>query len=199
MTGKTHKIVGMATGMTVANIVLKGNDELINSCFLVAASYYGSSLPDIDVSKRVISISPFTLLSRKIYRFVAKCAVGFGNDVYFANTIKHRGIMHSLFIFPPIAMIFLIINFLLKIVMTKFIDVSIITTYINMIFIGMVCGVLSHIFLDMLNPQGICLFSPLSNRRYNIANIKIFSFGEALLRWLCIIILIVAILLRIYL
>lgn len=44
-----------------------------------------------------------------------------------------------------------------------------------------ICGVFSHIILDMLNSSGVPVFYPISKKRTNLAKIKLGGIGEKLI------------------
>lgn len=47
---------------------------------------------------------------------------------------------------------------------------------------GWYFGVMSHLLLDLLNPQGIPLFAPISKKKYRLAEITTGGAGETILR-----------------
>lgn len=152
MMSRTHITGGLGIGYTIFN-----NIDLLNvnlhddKTFLLvtAGLVFGSLIPDIDHPKSKFS------LSNKAISFIP------------SRLLKHRGFTHS--ILGAITITGLS-KLALALSGVSSVNQAILT---KSIFIG----ILTHIFLDMLTPSGICLFSP-SNKRVSIGSIKTKSLGE---------------------
>lgn len=157
MKATTHVIGAIAIGYTILNNVDILNVNLSNEkvfTIVTAGLIFGGLLPDIDTQKSYISNK---------YK-PAKYSVSL--------LLKHRGFTHSLIGAVSISI-------LLGLLLNRFLS-----KYNSIIFMKSLCiGIISHIFLDMLNPQGICLFYPYK-KRYSIGNFKIGGFGETILKFI---------------
>lgn len=150
MNYKTHLLGGLLAGSIVA---FKLNMQINNLPVILAASSFGSLLPDLDhkmsyISKRMQTTSYVT---RKI--------------------TKHRGITHS-----PVFMALVVI------VLNEQINISINDIKSKVIYISLYAGIISHIFLDMFNKRGVPLFFPLSRNNISFGNIKTGGFMENIVR-----------------
>jgi membrane-bound metal-dependent hydrolase YbcI (DUF457 family) len=81
---------------------------------------------------------------------------------------SHRGIFHSII---TLLIVFPIIVFLLRYISKKFRNIKDDLT-INITTSTYLIGVIGsyiHLFMDLLNPQGLVLFSPISSTRYTLS------------------------------
>ena len=135
MLGRTHIIGGVATAAIIGTGPVG-----------IAASVFGSLLPDID--------HPTSKMGRKI--------------PLLPKLMKHRGITHSLLF---VGLVYLVLVTLIG----KYSETQYPELYM------MIPGMLSHIFLDMLNRHGVQLLFPFSDK-IKIPVIKIKTGGA--MEWL---------------
>ncbi len=100
--------------------------EMFGNPLSIVLSAAGSVLPDIDTYSKSIATKITFSSSKNRY-------------------LKHRGIMHSLFVPASIFLVYFAI-------------------YKNAMILPFVVGYLSHLFLDMFTPSGVPIFMPLYNR-----------------------------------
>ena len=160
MLGKTH----IAVGTTLATVTAATVGVEITPTFLIAASI-GSLFPDIDHPKGMLNqkILPVHdgIMKSTMYGAIAFSIIYLGKGkidflmigllvpLLIAIAIsKHRGIMHSLLCLLWCGLILLLTNKLYGINIT----------------IPFELGVISHILLDMFNPQGVELLWPLNKK-----------------------------------
>ena len=101
--------------------------EMFRNPLSIVLSAAGSVLPDVDTYSKSIA---------------TKITFSNGKNRY----LKHRGIMHSLFMPTLIFLVYFVI-------------------YKNTMILPFVVGYLSHLFLDMFTPSGIPIFMPLYNKK----------------------------------
>lgn len=134
MNGRTHLIVGLATGIAIASQikidpVQQLTTNAVNSAFVwlgvIVAAGFGSLLPDIDHPRSVLS--------------------GWlpGAGLLRLGT-RHRGLTHSVI---PLMVVALAV--LVSTMPGKAVNFAI------------MAGMISHLILDMLTPEGVQLFYPL--------------------------------------
>lgn len=92
---------------------------------------------------------------------------------------SHRGFFHT-----PILYLCLAILFAWKRPMSE---------HISLLMCCLFAGILSHLFLDLLNPGGIPLLFPVSSKRFHLAKIRTGGTGEIVVRVLLVILIIVLI------
>lgn len=113
----------------------------------VYSLYIGSLFPDIDHPKSYIG-RRFPIISHVI-----------------TTKFGHRGFMHSLLLIYCLIIVSFLINIVLKVFYPHL--YSIINIYIQTIECGFVLGCLSHMFFDMFNKSGVCIFYP-DNKKYRL-------------------------------
>lgn len=155
MTARTHQRAGLLCGLLTQQFLVGEFylDSNLNSKLFVISIFclsttIGSLLPDIDKPGSQIG-SFFPILSRLI-----------------ARNFKHRTVTHSL-----LSIYFFI--FLLSLAPT--IEVG--SEFFTITIIGLMIGHISHILLDLLTIQGVCLFYPLK-KKTSVANFKTGGLGE---------------------
>ena len=150
---RTHEIGGVVA--CTAALPLLVNSELINApdvlgyALFFAGGAMGAMFPDID--------SPTSKIRRGIRKVFT------GDPSTEKRVINHRREPHMPLIW---AVIFAVCLFFFNHPMA------------NIFIWGMMIGVFSHLFLDMLNPAGIPLFGPIKRKKVNILPIKTNSWGE---------------------
>lgn len=158
MTKNTHNTGGLLFSLIPIKALINYYITIYSYPYLallIAIYFYfivlGASFPDIDLKSSYIS---------KRYPLLWK---------FFGKKYKHRSFTHSLLA------IFLIGAFLTFLILVSLFNEIIITASL-----GIFLGYISHIFLDLFNPQGVGLFYPYS---YNIKvlNIKTNSYKERIL------------------
>lgn len=83
-----------------------------------------------------------------------------------STVFKHRGLLHSPLFY---SLIYVLLLPFCKLPFSVFLT-------------SWYFGVLSHLIMDMFNTGGIPLFSPLSRKKFKVANIKTGSMGEVFVR-----------------
>ena len=157
MNKTTHILGGVTLALGAGIKIGLPEYSVVSLGCLAAAASFGALIPDIDKKKTAISSKhPFVSFFIRLFT-------------------THRGFTHSLlalvliagtlyFITPPITLIMLSMAHY-----APFIRDNIhLLTWINY---GIINGYFSHIVLDMLNPDGVPLFFPLSNH-FSICKIK---------------------------
>ena len=120
--------------------------------YILAASAVGSLLPDID--------HPGSTISKK------NLATKFTSEIVSGMT-KHRGFTHTVLFAAIVAALPLLIK-------------NIIGSIAVPIAIGLFVGIISHLFLDTLNPTGIMWLYPFSRKYFHLMKIKTNTFNETL-------------------
>lgn len=170
MTGTTHRLAGIGTGIAAIEM-LQVNDVKIQSVLLTGC-ILGSLLPDIDNPQSTISYKiPFI---RTIYSIFQKLIRLFANILpkrqkeYVKSSIGHRGLSHSLFaaIMVPVLV---------------WVTGSILHLHADTFSIGLLFGLLSHIFLDLFS-GGTRLFLPFSIHNIKFLKIKTGGMIEWIIR-----------------
>ena len=150
---RTHEIGGLVACTVAMPILMKygiiGEPGIVAHGLFVAGGAMGAMFPDID--------SPTSKIRRGIRKVFT------GDPSTEKRVINHRREPHMPLIW---AIIFAICLF--------FFNHPAAETFIW----GMMIGVFSHLFLDMLNPAGIPLFGPIKRKKINILPIKTNSWGE---------------------
>lgn len=143
MTGKTHMAAGLLAGQLLA--IYAGGYPTISAEYgaIVGVAALGSLLPDIDHRKSKISQS-------NIATKTASVAVNMA--------FKHRGLTHTPF--------FILLAY---IGLTGLILLSGIGPFYMLLNKAFALGMISHIFLDMLNKEGIMPIYPISKKRFSLA------------------------------
>ncbi|MGC9100337.1 MAG: metal-dependent hydrolase [Caldisericum sp.] len=113
------------THLTFA-LFLEGNTSLIN----VTLASFGSLFPDIDT---------FGVLSKVVKNK--------------PRNLKHRGILHTPFVYVVILCIYYFI-------------------FGNFGIAPFIVGVFSHLFLDFITVEGIPIFYPISSRKFHIIGFR---------------------------
>lgn len=165
ITYKTHRIGGLFIALILVGFPLKYIFSYFNvlTTFLIFiiylySVYTGSLFPDIDhptsyISRRLPLISG--IVTRKF---------------------SHRGFMHSLLCIYCLIIASFLINILFKVFYPHV--YSIVSIYIQTIELGFILGYLSHIFFDMLNPSGVCIFYP-NTKKYRLPLSPVIKFKSA--------------------
>ncbi len=146
---KTHRVAGACTGILVSALVLPEpytKETLLIYGLITLSSTVGSYIPDIDEPKSKIG-KLFKPISRTV-----KTIAG------------HRGFVHT----PVMALLLL---FLLLFVKSNFINAEYLL-YFEYILLGVICGFLSHLFVDTLTVSGIRWFWPISTYQFSIASLQ---------------------------
>lgn len=178
MTGTTHRLAGLSTGITAIEI-LQVNDVKIQTA-LLAGCILGSLLPDIDNPQSTISYKiPFI---RTVYGLFQKfLRVGAGvlpkcQKEYVRSSIGHRGLSHSLFIAIMLPML-------------AWLAGRVIGLNSDMFSMGLMLGLLSHILLDLFS-GGTRLFLPFSIHNVKFLKIKTGGMMEWVIRIIFTVILV---------
>lgn len=140
---KTHIVGGVALGYLALNNIDKLNVDLQNTNTLIivgAGLVIGSLLPDIDHPRSTLSLKvrPIGFIVSKLFR--------------------HREYTHS--IVGAITMSLLFYMLLAYFEGTK--EIAYVFT------VSLAIGIISHIFLDMLNKTGVALFYPFTRKRIRL-------------------------------
>lgn len=181
MMGRTHMLGGAAAGLTVAALTGSMTNPILLGTGM-ACSVAGSLLPDIDHEQ--------AKLSRMNGLFHAiSCAV--------CSVTKHRQFCHTLCFMLLIGAGLVLLFALLGAQVGAHIDAGLlelarssgvplfrtianveVTTYLGKGCIFLEAGMLSHLLLDTLNPEGIMWLYPIRKQRYHLLGIKTNSTGE---------------------
>jgi len=161
MTARTHQRAGLLCGLLTQQLLVGefySDSNLTSKLFVIGifclSTTIGSLLPDIDKpSSQIGSFFPFS--SRLI-----------------ARNFKHRTLTHSL-----LSIYFFI--FLLSLAPT--IEVG--SEFFTITVLGLMIGHISHILLDLLTIQGVCLFYPIK-KKISIANFKTGTLSEKVINHL---------------
>lgn len=203
MQGKTHRVGGVLSALA-GYVILEGNDMLIPNVepvLQLAVMYpfaiYGSIISDLDHNwNSVPAKDPFSLCINKVLHLTTGLRQKNGkklNPVLSVFDAKHRSWQtHSdLFLFVFIALSFFIGS-------SSIVDAS--SIIFKLIMLGFTLGLISHLILDSLTPEGIWFIVPSIIRRKKVSfrlvpKSKFFATGgswERLIRsamWLIIIFL----------
>ena len=171
MNKTTHILGGVTLALGTAIKIELPEYSVVSLGCLAAAASFGALIPDIDKRKTTISSKhPFVSFFIRLFT-------------------THRGFTHSLlalvliagtlyFINPHITLIMLSVAHYAPFTRVFIRDNIHLLTWINY---GIMNGYFSHIVLDMLNPDGVPLFFPLSNH-FSICKIKTGGAGEKCIR-----------------
>ena len=158
MTTTTHQRAGLVFGVVtqqylIAHLYSHANaaSQLFIITLYCTATIIGSPLPDIDLKNSQIgSLFPVT-------------------STFISTHFKHRTLTHSLL------SIFL---FLLLLSYAPYLNIG--QDFYTLLITGLLVGHSSHIFLDLLTTQGVCLFYPWK-KKIRIANFKTGAKGEGVI------------------
>lgn len=92
---------------------------------------------------------------------------------FFSRAFKHRGVLHT-----PIVYL-LLCGILVKMLPSA--------VWLHYLLYGLLCGELSHLFLDMLNPSGIPLLWPITRRKISLLPIQTGGKADYLIGKLCLV------------
>lgn len=167
MTGKVHAVAGVVFGVAGACALVQMPEaralfdnglkdvvyenitvgDVANVGILVASSWLGSLLPDIDHPTSTMSKQFwFVSFPYRILQFI------FGKFKATKDFVGHRGITHSiLFMLIPIVIMAFVHNPWVWISMT-----------------GLTIGMFSHLIMDMLNPMGVPLLLPFVRKKFRL-------------------------------
>lgn len=151
MNKSTHVLGGIALSLGCGAAISLPEQSLISLGCLAAASTFGAILPDIDKKNTAISNK------HPVISFVVRLVT------------THRGITHTL-------LALLIFAGLLYFPVRALGIAPVIWSYY-----GLITGYMSHLILDMLNPEGIPLFFPIKFK-ISIFKIKTGGIGEYIVR-----------------
>lgn len=161
MNGKTHKIGGATAAMAVATVTRYGGITYNN--YLTLGIFVGAAVVGAlipDIDHKNSTISHESKVLSAIVRIFC----------------KHRGFTHS-------------IPFLGLTVFLTALSSSIKFPYVSIAMGGLTVGIFSHMLLDFLNPKGIALFAPFSDKKYGIPLVTTGSVGEIIVRGILVIML----------
>lgn len=145
MNGITHKIGGASAGIiTYSLISTEFGLPLMAVC--ISSSILGSLVPDIDEPNSIAG-KKAKLLS-KSFKFI------FG----------HRGIIHTPLFLGILVGVYWVIG-------KKYIPPDYLN-YANYAMLSFSVGYISHLFLDMLTPQGIMLLFPLTKYHFKLIGLR---------------------------
>lgn len=218
MMGKTHKAGGLLAGVLVSNMYF--SNDLVTAGIQIGAlltgSVIGSLLPDIDKKESTIGrilwfISWPIYLFRLLLRLLADVMPGKAKKVLreIDEDMAHRGIAHSLITWAILTLIFkvsisffhmdtLLMNVINKILpYFHFSEITMNTRLLQSgiltFLMGVSIGMLSHIILDCLTPEGVAIFSPFIDKRVGIPLISTNGVLEGVFQFvLCVAIVILA-------
>ena len=161
---RTHRLAGATTGLVVASFISPlevSTKSILTYSLLIAGSYLGSYLPDIDEPQSKIG---------KCFPFLSKIIKKIGG---------HRGFMHSLMM----ATILWGIMFSLQI---EFFNPKY-SFYLSLTVLGIIAGFLSHLFIDTLTVSGVPWLWPLSGKKISLGKLHTSNkFHQWLIRLLCL-------------
>ncbi|MFT8352725.1 metal-dependent hydrolase [Clostridium saccharoperbutylacetonicum] len=154
MNGKAHLAAGLVTGVAYANFIGVDYTQM-PILTIVSAASIGAWLPDIDIKnssinhliKRFLVITPFLIVAAKFfsYRITIETLMVVILALIVFRLSKHRSLSHSL----------------LGLIITFFVFQFSGITDFKFIIDPFALGFVSHIFLDMLTPEGVELFFPV--------------------------------------
>lgn len=155
MVGRTHCLGGVALSLATANFVSAFSPETVGvygTAIFVASASFGALIPDVDTNGTVAHYPVFNLIHLFFRLF----------------RVKHRGLTHS----ALFAMIFLFLGIIFG---------KIFGVVGFLIGAGITVGVISHIFLDMLNPKGVQLLYPMP-LKVSVGKISTDTIGDVITR-----------------
>lgn len=168
MTGRTHRVGGMVcvlggfTYLESRGMLLHGVDPILQLTVMYPFALYGSTFCDLDhgmnsmPSKDIVSIAVNRLLH--IPEMIEKVS-GVHIGCFDLLNAKHRSWQTHSDLF-----LVMVIGFLWKLLSEGRVS-TVEGTIIRLIGLGFVLGVISHLILDMLTPEGIwCIVSSLVGR-----------------------------------
>lgn len=203
MDGRTHKYVGICSGIITAEILIGQNitkENLLLGGMLITGSMMGSLIMDIDkkgtkVSKKMPLFSAIIRLFTKhrgITHVPLLWAIITYLMLYWINMMTNKTMFLITSIYCIIA-IYCFMKYILKklkqfrgkyqklirgfVSLCTGIAISLIpynqgivfmNTFLFCVVIGIIVGIMTHIFLDMLTPMGIPLLWPIYRRRIHI-------------------------------
>lgn len=139
MTGKTHRIIGIASGLSYLLYTQQPEYSPATLAAVLVGGYFGSLLPDLDQPAADIWDNlPFGHL------------VGHAVDPF----IKHRNISHSLL---GTGLFSLVLYYILHL-FPEYWGIN-----IRVVLISTVISYFSHIAADMITEEGVPLFFPIKN------------------------------------
>lgn len=154
ITYKTHSVGALFIGMLFLGFpfsYILTYFNLYDICIIlslyIVSLYLGSLFPDIDHPKSYLG-SKLSIISK-----------------FISSKFAHRSFTHSILLIYCLILLFTLIGIILKIFYPYI--YSAINIYLFTIECGFVIGCLSHIFFDMFNPSGVCIFYP-STKRYRL-------------------------------
>lgn len=175
MTGKTHRVGGMLcvlgcfSYLESRGLLIKNVDPVLQLAVMYPFALYGSIFPDLDhgedsiPSKDIVSIAINKLLH----------ATGWINDRFFNGNNRIFGILDARHrSWQTHSDLFLLLLMLLMIGVSRKSGISS-TEFIIWVLLGegFLLGVVSHLLLDMLTPEGIwCTISLIAR---NILNLRL--------------------------
>lgn len=161
---RTHRLAGTATGLAIAGIISPleiSTKSILTYSLLIAGSYFGSYLPDIDEPQSKIG---------KCFPFLSRIIKKIGG---------HRGFMHSL----TMAVILWGILFSLQV---EFFNPKY-SYYLSLTVLAIIAGFLSHLFIDSLTISGVPWLWPLSSKKLSLGKLHTSNkFHQLLVRLLCL-------------
>lgn len=186
MNYKTHLAGGALAGVVFSGLVVKDlglMETIINTGVITGMSLVGSLLPDIDkentyISNRAKPVAKlasltghrgmfhapilWTLLLWVMLEFasgnIAKTACIIIYVGYMISILGNRRGVKNLYIILPSVLLGVIL-FLYD------------STQLNLVWLGLYIGVISHLVFDTLNKKGIPWLYPISKKKYHIAKI----------------------------
>ena len=175
MNGKTHQLVGLTGSVLVATALYKTGLGIPASIATIAFSTLGSYAPDRDhtgstAGKKMALVSyPISGLCKLFAWMHRKTKIKLFKHI--SEMFQHRGIFHA-----PLFWLAIFIPLLI------FVPPAITYESIRQLaiggIIGFATGVALHLAADMLNPTGIPLFMPISNKKFRLARIVTGSRAE---------------------
>lgn len=144
------ELLNIAHEGAMNNILIENysTGDIVECATIIASSWLGSLLPDIDHPTSTMS-KKFSILSipYRILQFI------FGKIKYTKDFVGHRGITHSL--------LFLIIPIVVMMI-------GQLNPWIETALFGLTVGIFSHLFMDMLNPMGVPLLLPFVKKKFRL-------------------------------
>lgn len=182
--GTTHLLGSAAASLTVAIVSGMHNPVLLGTGLACAAA--GSLLPDIDHENAKLS------RSNELFHAIS-CIV--------CSLTKHRHFCHTLCFAALITVGWALLFGLLGAVAENYVEAFWtelamssrmplfeaiarieLMPYARMGLVYLLVGILSHLLLDTLNPEGIMWLYPVRKQRFHLLSIKTDSVGELLVR-----------------
>lgn len=153
MTGKTHILGGLEFGCLGAIAASVAVPELttIQVGSFIMGSTVGALIPDIDHPNSVISRQVPVISG--LYRVIAALDKGICKFLRREYRMGHRGITHSL---VPIGLLLGLLLYFGR------------GAQIFELLLGLLVGCISHVVFDMLNPSGVPILLPFSDKRFRL-------------------------------